>query len=404
MAVRRPATWFALVVASAVGASAQLNPTVKVLDKARAPVPPECAEGLITAPPRVIAQAQPPAETRRAAAPPSLDLKTRLRAVQVAAEQNDRDVFKAALADARSAAASYPTGGERDAASDVIGVYSDLERLWDYAFTAPAGAFFDSSTDFVSMMRRYPDYQKFISDSTLNVGGQIVYPSRETRQFLTSEASRRLTRLGVRTPTRITEGPPRVQPQPLPRVVQPQPKPKPTPAPRVATTKPKTKHVTTAKKPSHRKPATKMARATTTSPQPRRSQPRPTPPPAPVPAPIRKLTPTPTPKPAPTPQPKPTPQPPPPPPPAPVPKVTPTTAPAPTPAPTPAPAPVPAPAVTTPQPVPLPQPTTTTSATTTTTTNPPAEQPSGGKMNLLLAIILIIVSIGVLIVLFRASD
>src|SRR5262249_1384291 len=157
-------------VASALGASAQLNPTVKVLDKAQAPVPPECIEGLVTAPPRV-AEAQPQPEVRRAAAPPSLDLRTRLRAVQVASEQNDRDAFKAALADARSSAASYPTGGERDAASDVIGVYSDLERLWDYAFTSPSGAFFDASTDFVSMMRRYPDYQRFIRDQTLNAGG-----------------------------------------------------------------------------------------------------------------------------------------------------------------------------------------------------------------------------------------
>ena len=86
MAVRRPATWFALVVAaSAVSAFTQLNPTVTVLNKPQAPVPPECAEGLVAAPPRVVAEAQP-AEPKRAPAPPSLDLKTRLRAVQVAAE------------------------------------------------------------------------------------------------------------------------------------------------------------------------------------------------------------------------------------------------------------------------------------------------------------------------------
>ena len=121
--VRRLATWLAFaLVASAGVAFAQLNPTVKVLAKAQEPVPPECAEGLVPAQPRpVVAEAQPPATApKRAAAPPSLDLRTRLRAVQVAAEQNDRDAFKAALADARSAAASYPPGGERDAASDVI--------------------------------------------------------------------------------------------------------------------------------------------------------------------------------------------------------------------------------------------------------------------------------------------
>ena len=375
MAVRRPATWFALVVASALSASAQLNPTVKVLEKPQAPVPPECAEGLVTAPPRVVAQAQPPTETRRASAPPSLDLKTRLRAVQVAAEQNDRDAFKAALADARSAAASYPTGGERDAASDVISVYSDLERLWDYAFTAPAGAFFDSSTDFVGMMRRYPDYQKFISDQTLHAGGQTVYPTRETRQFLTGEASRRLTRLGVRTPTRITEPAPRVQPptpKPQPRIAATKPAPK----PKLATAPRK---VSGHRKPAtaHRKPATKIARATTAPPQPRHTEPAPVPVPKPAPPP-------PAPTPAPAPEPVPTP--------------------APVRAPTPAPAPPPAPVVAPqPQPQPQAQPTTTT-ITMTTTTNPPAPQQSGGRMNLLLAVILIIVGIGVLIVLFRASD
>src|SRR5205823_4830706 len=88
------------------------------------------------------------------------------------AEQNDRDAFKAALADARSAAASYPPGGERDAASDVIGVYNDLEKLWDYSFESPTGAFFDAGTEFVGMMRRYSDYPRFIRDSTLTVAGQ----------------------------------------------------------------------------------------------------------------------------------------------------------------------------------------------------------------------------------------
>src|SRR5689334_19571480 len=133
MRVRRPATWFALVVAAcAFCASAQLNPTVTVLPKPQTMVPPECAEGLAPATPRVVPEPQPAEEPRRTPAPPSLDLKTRLRAVQVAAEQNDRDAFKAALADARSAVSSYPAGGERTAANDVISVYSDLERLWDY--------------------------------------------------------------------------------------------------------------------------------------------------------------------------------------------------------------------------------------------------------------------------------
>jgi hypothetical protein len=424
MAVRRPATWFALVVAaSAVSAFAQLNPTVTVLNKPQAPVPPECAEGLVAAPPRVVAEANPP-EPKRAPAPPSLDLKTRLRAVQVAAEQNDRDAFKAPLADARSAVASYPAGGERSAASDVITVYSDLERLWDYSFSAASGAFFDSSTDLVSMMRRYPDYPKFISDSTLTVGGQTIYPTRETRQFLTAEASRRLTHLGVRTPTRITEPVFVPPPQPRPKRV--------TTAPTV--TKKTPQHKVTSK-PAHRKP-TKVARATTTPPQPRRTEPAPkirvvptpvpravptptptpvsrpvpTPTPTPVPRAVPTPTPTPVPRAVPTPTPTPVPRSVPAPTPTPVPPPAPTPTPTPVPVPTPAPAPAPSPAPV-PSPAAQPSPTTTTvsattetTATTATTNNPPAQQPSGGRMNLLLAIILIIVGIGVLIVLFRASD
>ena len=237
---------FVVAALGVISASAQLNPTVKVLPKPQSTVPPECEQGLAPAVPRVIiaeTQAEQPKPVA-ATAPPSLDLKTRLRSVQVAAEHRDRDAFKAALADARSAIASYPTGGERSAANDVLIVYNDLERLWDYEFTAPTGAFFDSSTDFVAMMRRYPDYARFIRDQTLTIGGQTVYPTNETRQFLTAEAARRLERLGVRTPTRITE----VPPPPAPRVA---PAPTPPPVPRaVPAPKPATKRAGKAAKPT----------------------------------------------------------------------------------------------------------------------------------------------------------
>lgn len=47
---------------------------------------------------------------------------------------------------------------------------------------------------------------------------------------------------------------------------------------------------------------------------------------------------------------------------------------------------------------------TTETTATTATTAPVTPAPGGGRMNLLFAIILIIVGIGVLIILFRASD
>ena len=112
---------FVVAALMAFTASAQLNPTVKVLPKPQASVPTECEQGLAPAVPRAIV-AEAPVETQpaRAVPPPSLDLKTELRAVQIAAERNDRDAFKAALADARRAVDSYPRGGERTAANDVM--------------------------------------------------------------------------------------------------------------------------------------------------------------------------------------------------------------------------------------------------------------------------------------------
>src|SRR5689334_17820001 len=109
---------FVIAALMALSASAQLNPTVKVLPKPQTSVPPECEQGLAPAVPRAIIAEAAPTEPQpaRAVPPPSLDLKTELRAVQLAAERNDRDAFKAALADARRLVDSYPRGGERNAA------------------------------------------------------------------------------------------------------------------------------------------------------------------------------------------------------------------------------------------------------------------------------------------------
>ena len=222
--VRRGPIVFCSVVAISAcalfGQSVPLNPTVKVLPNARTVVPADCFEGGARVP--VIAEAAPPPLTAATApAPPSADLRSRLRRVQSAAERDDRDEFKAALADARAAVGSYPTGGERDAANEVIQVYSDLEKIWDYAFASPSGAFFDAGSDggsLINIVRRYPDYNRFIKDSTLTIGGQTVYPTRETRRFLVAEATKRLTRLGVRMPTRVAERPPVVPtPTPVPK-------------------------------------------------------------------------------------------------------------------------------------------------------------------------------------------
>ncbi len=434
----------AAVAPSLIGQASRLNPTVKVLPKANAMVPTDCDAGLAPAPPRT-AVAEMPAEEPVAArvAPPASDLRTSLRRAQVAAESGDYDSFKAALSSTRSAINAYPGGGEKQAAADVMQLYADLERLWDFSMTSPTGAFFDASSGdgaIVNSLRKYPEFPRAVADSTMTLGGQKIYPSRETRAFLVAEAARRLTRLGVRTPNRVVEE----QPRPATHEAIATPKPaahKPT--------KPATHEATATPKPSHRimKPAvTPRPHVAHQTPKPPMETPKPH---VATSAPVRHAaTQTPvinppvsaSPKPAAKPtlvataQPKPpvtrT---------EPAPVVTHTVAPAPVKLQPVVPQPVVPQPVTSkpvvetpvtpqpvaPQPAPLSSPTATTSAptsntiaptpsvetsssetetTVTTTGEKTAPTPAAGGMNLTFAIILIVVGIGVLIVLFRASD
>jgi hypothetical protein len=414
--VRGPAAVCLLMAINAPALFGQtLNPTVKVLPKPTSIVPTDCDAGLAPAAPRQMAMALPaetPTPAIRDVVPPAADLRTRLRRVQSAAESGDYQTFKTTLAEARTALASYPAGGEKQAAGDVMQVFTDLERLWDFAMTAPTGAFFDDSSEngaITSALRKYPEFPRVVADATMTVSGTTIYPSNETRRFLANEAAKRLTRLGVRTPARVVEE------RPKPRV-QPQPQPQPKPQPRVVQHQPKAQP---QPKPA-KKPVTKIAEAKPKpQPQPKVAQP------VPVPAPQPKVV---APAPQPQPQPKvvaPAPQP--------QPKVI---APAPQPYPAPQPQPKPTGGG---QPPPAVPPTattattatamtktdsggplssttsTTTSATdttmtasatdtTSTTATTTAEKPAPGGMNLTFAIILIVIGVGVLIVLFRASD
>jgi hypothetical protein len=319
--------------------------------------------------------------------------------VQAAAERDNRDEFKRAFADARSAVNAYPTGGERDASNDVMQVYSDLEKIWDYAFNSASGAFIDANSEggvMTSIIRRYPDYNRFIRDSTLTVGGQVIYPTRETRQFLTAEAARRLARLGVRVPTRVAEQPPPPVPQPQPRVT-PTTKPAPstarvTPPARSAQHPTTTAHRAPAKSSHKQTPPKKVASASVTPRKPRVAKTTSSPPPTTQThraaegggAPPMTTTTTRTAAEG-----------------GGAPPMTTTTT------------------RTAAEGGGAPPMTTTTTATaaesttsaapptntTATSTTSPAQRPAGGgRMNVLFAVILIVVGIGVLIVLFRASD
>jgi len=208
--VKKPVALALLAVAAAAfSLSAQtsaLNPTVKVLARPQSPVPAECATDLSTTAPAIEPEPQEPAN---ASIPPSNDLRASMRRLQVAAEGDDYATFKAALAEARRAAASHPPGGERNAANEALQVFGDVGRVWDYAMASSAGSFFDSSVQGGSLlgaMKRYPDYGRTIAGETLVVGDKTLYPTRETRRFLARESSRRLSRLGVSTPARVAQG------------------------------------------------------------------------------------------------------------------------------------------------------------------------------------------------------
>jgi len=404
--VKKPVALALLAVAAAAfSLSAQtsaLNPTVKVLARPQSPVPAECATDLSTTAPAIEPE---PQELATASIPPSNDLRASMRRLQVAAEGDDYATFKAALAEARRAAASHPPGGERSAANEALQVFTDIGRVWDYAMASAAGSFFDSSVQGGSLlgaMKRYPDYGRTIAGETLVVGDKTLYPTRETRRFLARESARRLSRLGVSTPARVAQG---AQPEAWHRVTAAPPaKTKPAQVTKAKVVTPKTTETKAAPKPKEitHKPSVKIATAAP-KPKPPHIESTPVPKPKPVTPPPAKIAATQT---VPTPPPV----------------VTTTTA---------APTPVPVPTTTTAAVSTQPPPTTTTAApatdTTTTTatassstsatdttatavpdtaatsTTPPPEK-QNGNMNLLLAVVLILVGIGVLVVLFRASD
>jgi hypothetical protein len=194
----------------AVGANAQLNPTVKVMSAPVTPVPAECVEGAAPqAQPRIEVAQLPEASKRKAtAAPPSGSLRGLLQDVQNAADRSDRAAFRDALAHTKGMLTTYPTGGERTAATEVIGIYDDLDRISTFQLETTTGAFFDASTVPAEIMRKYPGFERAVADQVLvDARGHRFYPTVETREFLLRETAQRLSRLGVSVPLRAARVP-----------------------------------------------------------------------------------------------------------------------------------------------------------------------------------------------------
>lgn len=255
-----------LVAGIALTASAQLNPTVAVLPKPATLVPIECEQGLAPQKMARLDVSQIPEPQTSAAdnsAPPSVTLRGSLRDAQTAGEHSDRAAFTDALSRAKVILDSYPNGAERTAATDVVHVFDDVDRVWTYQFDSPTGAFFDGSSPLLATLRAYPGFEAAVAEDVIETGGRKLYPSRESRLFLLRESSRRLARLGVRSGTVIAETSPasdedRSAHHALPRVVRRVPGAK-TTAP---ASQPK-KHVSTASSTTAKKPAATSSKSTT---------------------------------------------------------------------------------------------------------------------------------------------
>ncbi|HEV7921772.1 MAG TPA: hypothetical protein VGR02_13365 [Thermoanaerobaculia bacterium] len=403
----------ALTSCLAAAALGQLNPTVQRLPRPSGPVPADCdTSSTVAAAPRLqvseipepVPAALPPV------APPSSSLRVLLRETREAADRGDRGAFRIALAGVKATLRGYPAGAERRAAEETVRVYDDLDRLWTYQYESATGAFFDESSDAYRIVASYPGYTESIRRQTLTVGGRRLYPTTESRRFLAAEGARRLGGGKALPPAAVarTEPPPRTLTTVKPATA--------------ASGEQRAASRRTTHTPQPRRDVVHVAGHTSRTPAPAPAIVRRSPALAPAPRTPAPRTSTPAPAPAPAPRP-------------PAPRTS-TPAPGPAPAPrtsAPAPAPLPATPAPAPAPVPLPPPATETTATTAsaTTTAPPTETtattapaitdtavaatatdtvepvaptiPQKGR-GMVVPLILILIGLGVLVVLFRASS
>ncbi len=185
-----------------VGASWQLNPLVTRTAQPTGPVPAGCDESLAPAQtPRVIVADIPEREVlvpvSMPAPPPSRSLREELDAAHRALVRNDRPAFDEHLRAARSIVETYPAGGERSRAEEVVWALNDASVLWDAQFASP---FFDETSDAYTRASRYAGYTDAMRRSVLTDDqDRRFYPAAESREFVSRVAAERLERLGVRS-------------------------------------------------------------------------------------------------------------------------------------------------------------------------------------------------------------
>lgn len=177
-----------------MGASRPLNPLITRRPEPVGGVSSECAESIADTPlaPRVdITEVPlPTVEPREPVAPPSADLRARLRAAQDALERNDRATFGDAVASLRTLLDTYPRGGERQQAEELLRTYADISRLWDAQFESP---FFGEDSPLYATLNAYPGWAEHVRRRVLvDDRERRFYPIAESREFLTATAAARL--------------------------------------------------------------------------------------------------------------------------------------------------------------------------------------------------------------------
>ena len=196
-----------IAACSAISAIAQsLNPTVTVLRQANSVVAADCvdpeatpvqrAQADVPAAPRVVPA---PADRTAVAQPANVAVRTgslrdELRVAHGAALARDRAGYDAAISTSKSLLAN--AGNDRETAAAVLTLFDDVTRLWDYQLNAPVGSFFDASVQGGSLLRaltRHNGYEDFVRRQVItDASGTRYYPTRESIEFLLSLVASRL--------------------------------------------------------------------------------------------------------------------------------------------------------------------------------------------------------------------
>lgn len=126
---------------------------------------------------------------RAAPAPPVITSAAAARRVlHDAVSANDLPRFVLALAAARAFADGMPIGPARNTLRRALLIYGDLQTIWAFAVSSPAGSFYDEERlpgvhDHLSA--DYPGYAAFIDALKISDDSdRTLYPTAETRAFL----------------------------------------------------------------------------------------------------------------------------------------------------------------------------------------------------------------------------